>query len=60
MNIPGTPNGNWGYRLDAELLSSKVAAKLARLTETYERLPSSLVAIRERRGVRASWRSCWG
>jgi len=42
MNIPGTPNGNWGYRLQAELLSSKVAAKLARLTETYERLPSSL------------------
>jgi 4-alpha-glucanotransferase len=42
MNVPGTANGNWGYRLDAGLLSSKVAAKLARLTETYERLPSSL------------------
>jgi 4-alpha-glucanotransferase len=42
MNVPGTPNGNWGYRLKAELLSSTVAAKLARLTETYERLPSSL------------------
>jgi 4-alpha-glucanotransferase len=42
MNVPGTANGNWGYRLKAELLSSKVAAKLARLTETYERLPSSL------------------
>jgi 4-alpha-glucanotransferase len=42
MNIPGTAAGNWGYRLDAGLLSSKVAAKLARLTETYERLPSSL------------------
>jgi len=42
MNVPGTPNGNWGYRLGAQLLSSNVAAKLARLTETYERLPSSL------------------
>ncbi|HVY30768.1 MAG TPA: 4-alpha-glucanotransferase [Polyangiaceae bacterium] len=42
MNVPGTPDGNWGYRLDPGLLSSNVAAKLARLTETYERLPSSL------------------
>jgi 4-alpha-glucanotransferase len=42
MNVPGTPNGNWGYRLEAKQLSSKVAAKLARLTETYERLPPSL------------------
>jgi 4-alpha-glucanotransferase len=42
MNIPGTSSGNWGYRLRAELLSSKVEAKLARLTETYERLPPSL------------------
>jgi 4-alpha-glucanotransferase len=42
MNIPGTSNGNWGYRVQPGLLSSKVAAKLARLTETYERLPSSL------------------
>jgi 4-alpha-glucanotransferase len=42
MNVPGTANGNWGYRLDPGLLSSKVAAKLARLTETYERLPPSL------------------
>jgi 4-alpha-glucanotransferase len=42
MNIPGTPNGNWGYRVQAELLSSSVAAKLTRLTETYERVPPSL------------------
>jgi 4-alpha-glucanotransferase len=42
MNIPGTPDGNWGYRLKAELLSSSTAAKLTRLTETYERLPPSL------------------
>ena len=42
MNIPGTPSGNWGYRLREELLTPTVAAKLARLTETYERLPSSL------------------
>jgi 4-alpha-glucanotransferase len=42
MNVPGTPNGNWGYRVRAELLSSSVAAKLTRLTETYERVPSSL------------------
>ncbi len=42
MNVPGTANGNWGYRLKAELLTSTVAAKLARLTETYERFPHSL------------------
>jgi len=42
MNIPGTPSGNWGYRLKAEQYSFNVAAKLARLTETYERLPPSL------------------
>ncbi len=42
MNVPGTANGNWGYRLKAELLSSGVAAKLAKLTETYERFPHSL------------------
>jgi 4-alpha-glucanotransferase len=42
MNIPGTPDGNWGYRLKAELLSSSTAAKLTSLTQTYERLPPSL------------------
>jgi 4-alpha-glucanotransferase len=42
MNVPGTAAGNWGYRVRSELLSSSVAAKLTRLTETYERLPSSL------------------
>lgn len=42
MNVPGTAHGNWGYRLDPKLLSSTVAAKLARLTETYERFPESL------------------
>ncbi|HEY6078429.1 MAG TPA: 4-alpha-glucanotransferase [Polyangiaceae bacterium] len=42
MNVPGTPDGNWGYRVKAELLSSSTAAKLTRLTQTYERLPPSL------------------
>lgn len=42
MNVPGTPDGNWGYRVRSELLSSAVAAKLTRLTETYERCPPSL------------------
>lgn len=42
MNIPGTASGNWGYRVRADLLTSTVARRLARLTETYERLPSSL------------------
>jgi 4-alpha-glucanotransferase len=42
MNVPGTADGNWGYRLRAELLSSAVAAKLTKLTETYERCPPSL------------------
>ena len=42
MNVPGTADGNWGYRLRGELLTSAVAAKLSRLTQTYERLPSTL------------------
>ena len=42
MNVPGTAHGNWGFRLKRELLSSSVAAKLARLTETYERVPPGL------------------
>jgi 4-alpha-glucanotransferase len=42
MNVPGTADGNWGYRVRSELLSSAVAAKLTRLTETYERCPPSL------------------
>ncbi len=42
MNIPGTPSENWGFRVRGELLSSAVAARMARLTEIYERFPSSL------------------
>ncbi len=42
MNIPGTADGNWGYRLRGELLTSAVATRLSKLTETYERCPPNL------------------
>ena len=42
MNVPGTASGNWAFRVRPELLSSAVAARMARLTSTYERFPSSL------------------
>jgi 4-alpha-glucanotransferase len=41
MNVPGTPSGNWSYRVQRALLSSAVEEKLGRLTETYERSAAS-------------------
>jgi 4-alpha-glucanotransferase len=45
MNIPGTPSGNWTFRLDEASLSPAVAERLALLCETYERIPAG-VAVR--------------
>jgi len=41
MNSPGTPCGNWRYRLPSNLLSSDLAEKLGKLTEAFERSPDS-------------------
>jgi 4-alpha-glucanotransferase len=38
MNIPGTAEGNWKWRLKEKALDSKVAAKLSDFTEVYGRV----------------------
>jgi 4-alpha-glucanotransferase len=37
MNRPGTPRGNWRWRLFPEQLTPEVLRRLASMTETYER-----------------------
>ncbi len=38
MNRPGTPSGNWGWRVRANQLTAGLAANLRRMTESSERL----------------------
>ena len=43
MNIPGTAAGNWSWRFRWEMLTPDIAARLAEMSETYQRntsLPS--------------------
>ena len=37
MNQPGTPSGNWRWRLQAGQLTGAIAERLAMLTETFGR-----------------------
>jgi len=37
MNMPGTAEGNWRWRLDPALLTNDLLDELATLTETYQR-----------------------
>jgi 4-alpha-glucanotransferase len=37
MNIPGTAEGNWNWRLSPEKLTDELAAKLKMFVDTYER-----------------------
>ncbi|CAN5904306.1 4-alpha-glucanotransferase [soil metagenome] len=37
MNVPGTAEGNWTWRLDGSALTPALADKLRNLAETYER-----------------------
>jgi 4-alpha-glucanotransferase len=41
MNTPGSRGGNWGFRLRKRELTPEVAARLAELTATFGRLPST-------------------
>jgi 4-alpha-glucanotransferase len=41
MNQPGTPSGNWRWRLQPGQLSSAIAERLAALTGTFDRLDAS-------------------
>jgi 4-alpha-glucanotransferase len=37
MNVPGSPSGNWRWRLRPELLNDDALDRLADLTETFGR-----------------------
>ncbi len=39
MNVPGTTEGNWRWRLSPEQLSPAIATRLRAMTESYERVP---------------------
>jgi 4-alpha-glucanotransferase len=39
MNVPGTINGNWRWRLTPDQLTSEHAYRLAELCELYDRQP---------------------
>jgi 4-alpha-glucanotransferase len=39
MNVPGTPSGNWTWRMTDEQLTSPALGRLAELTELYYRQP---------------------
>lgn len=41
MNIPGTASGNWEWRCRANSWTRRLAQRLNRLADTYERLPPS-------------------
>jgi 4-alpha-glucanotransferase len=42
MNIPGTAEGNWHWRLSPGKLTDKLAAKLKQLVDTYDRCAARL------------------
>jgi 4-alpha-glucanotransferase len=42
MNVPGTASGNWTYRLAETSITPALAERLARLCETYERIPAGI------------------
>jgi 4-alpha-glucanotransferase len=39
MNVPGTPSGNWSWRMTDEQMASPALGRLADLTELYYRQP---------------------
>lgn len=42
MNVPGVAHGNWTYRVNAAELTPALAERLARLCDTYERVPAEI------------------
>jgi 4-alpha-glucanotransferase len=40
LNAPGTPDGNWAWRLQADALTEELAERLHDLTALYGRLPA--------------------
>jgi len=56
MNKPGTPNGNWRWRLEPDQLDEELAARLRRLTEASGRLRGARADSSAPRTRRASAR----
>jgi 4-alpha-glucanotransferase len=44
MNVPGTPVGNWAWRVTDEILDPAAFERLGEMTETYRRRPSEGVS----------------
>ena len=38
VNLPGTPRGNWSWRVDPRALSASLSARFGALVEATERL----------------------
>ncbi|HVP57656.1 MAG TPA: 4-alpha-glucanotransferase [bacterium] len=47
MNLPSTPEGNWGWRLLPGEVNAEVGARLAEITETYGRTPAEPGTVKE-------------
>jgi 4-alpha-glucanotransferase len=45
MNVPSKPEGNWRWRLRAEMLHPELSAKLSSLVEVADRLPRPIAQI---------------
>lgn len=41
MNVPGTPVGNWTFRVQEQCLTTDIAERLWKLGESFERIPST-------------------
>jgi 4-alpha-glucanotransferase len=41
MNFPGTPTGNWSWRFTWDQVPGEAAARLRRMAQLYERLPTA-------------------
>jgi 4-alpha-glucanotransferase len=41
MNLPGTAEGNWRWRVDPQFLKPDLLADLAQLTAIYQRSPAT-------------------
>lgn len=42
MNLPGTAEGNWGWRVSRRALSSRLAEEMRALAQLYRRLPGQV------------------
>ena len=41
MNLPGTAEGNWRWRMEAGMIREELLERLAEMTAVYQRQPAS-------------------